>query len=215
MVSLFSADSTLMRGLTRLADMMILNLLFLVTSIPVFTLGASLTALNFTAMRIGTGECLSVSADYFRSFQQNFRQASVIALVLAFLAVVLAAWDQVISALPLPGEATLALQAVWYVLAFNLVLTTLFVFPYLARFEGRSVDVLRNALMLAWRHLPSAVASLVVIAGAVGLTLFYPHATGYGLLWLLLGFSAIAVASGFLFTRIFQLYIPNTRPDSR
>ena len=49
-----------MRGLTRLADVMILNLLFIATSIPVVTLGASLTALNFTAMRIATGKCDSV-----------------------------------------------------------------------------------------------------------------------------------------------------------
>ena len=76
MDTLFSADSALMRGLTRLADVMILNLLFIVTSLPVVTLGASLTALNFTAMRIGTGECVSVTGDYFRSFRQNFRQAT-------------------------------------------------------------------------------------------------------------------------------------------
>ena len=56
MDTLFSPDSALMRGLTKVADVMILNLLFIATSIPVVTLGASLTALNFTAMRIGTGE---------------------------------------------------------------------------------------------------------------------------------------------------------------
>lgn len=215
METLFSADSVLMRGLTRFADMMILNLLFIVTSIPVVTLGASLTALNFTAMRIGTGECLSVSGDYIRSFQQNFRQATVIGLLLALLAVVLAAWDYVIASLPLNAEAEFALQAIWYVLAFNLVITTVFVFPYLASFEGGTRDVLRNALLLAWRHLPTALATLAAIALGLGLTLFYPHATGYGLLWLALGFAAIAVASGFLFTRVFQTYIAASSNDQK
>ena len=78
MDSLFSADSVLMRGLSRLADVMILNLLFIVTSLPVVTLGAALTALNFTAMRIGTGENNSVTEDYFRSFRRNLRQATVV-----------------------------------------------------------------------------------------------------------------------------------------
>lgn len=202
-----------MRGLTRLADMMILNLLFIVTSIPLVTLGASLTALNFTAMRIGTGECLSVTGDYIRSFQQNFRQATVIGLVLALLAAVLAAWDYVIANLPLGAEAVFALQAIWYVLAFNLLITTLFVFPYLASFEVRTRDALRNALLLAWRHLPTALATLATIVLGVGVTMFYPHATGYGLFWLALGFASIALASGFLFTRVFQTYIAASSND--
>ena len=212
MESLFSAESTLMRGLTRLADMMILNLLFIVTSIPLVTLGASLTALHFTAMRIGTGECLSVSGDYARSFRQNFRQATVIGLVIALLVVVLAAWDHVIATL-LSGSARLALQAVWYVLAFNLILTALFVFPYIANFEGRTRDVFRNAILLAWRHLPTALAILATSALGVGVTYVYPHATGYGLFWLLLGFATIAVASGFLFTRIFRSYVAASSRD--
>ena len=57
--SFFSADSALMRGLGTLADVIVLNLIFIATSLPVLTLGASLTALNFTAMRIATGECNS------------------------------------------------------------------------------------------------------------------------------------------------------------
>lgn len=213
MESLFSADSTLIRGLTRLADMMILNLLFIVTSIPLVTIGASLTALNFTAMRIGTGECLSVSGDYFRSFLQNFRQATGIWLVLLALGAALVAWDHVIADLPTGAETQFVLQATWYLLVFNLTMTALFAFPYLANFEGRTRDVLRNAVLLSWRHLPTALAVSAVIALCIGITLFFPHATGYGLFWLALGFSSIAVASGFLFTRIFRTYIAASSRD--
>ena len=213
MNTLFSADSALMRGLSTVADVMMLNLLFIVTSIPVVTLGASLTALNFTAMRIGTGECLSVTGDYIRSFQRNFRQATVVGLILVLLAAVLAAWDYVIGNLPPHAETEFVLQAIWYVLAFNLVITTLFAFPYLASFEGRTRDVLRNALLLSWRHLPTSLATLAAVALGVGATLFYPHVTGYGLFWLVLGFAAIAVASGFLFTRVFQTYIAASSHD--
>ena len=39
MSSIFAPDSALMRILTRIADLMILNLLFIATSIPIITLG--------------------------------------------------------------------------------------------------------------------------------------------------------------------------------
>jgi uncharacterized membrane protein YesL len=205
--TLFSADSALMRGLTRLADVMILNLLFIATSIPIVTLGASLTALSFTAMRIGTGECGSVTGDYFRSFRQNFRQATVVGLVLALLTAVLAAWYVVITNFAAGAVAELALFAIWYVLAFSLAISALFAFPYLANFEARTRDVLRNALLMSWKHLFTSLAALAVIALSAAVTAFYPQATGYGLLWLLAGFAGIAMVNGVLFTRVFRKYV--------
>ena len=207
MNTLFSADSDLMRGLTKLADVMILNFLFIVTSLPVVTLGASLTALNFTAMRIGTGECVSVSADYFRSFRRNFRQATLIGLILALLAGVLAAWYAVLTTFALDPVVELILFATWYLLAFNLAIMALFVFPYHAMFEGRTRDVFRNARLMSWRHPLTSLATLALIALCVTATVFYPQAAGYGLLWLLVGFAGIAVINGLLFTRVFSTYI--------
>ena len=210
MDTLFSADSVLMRGLTRIADVMILNVLFIVTSLPVLTLGASLTALNFTAMRIGTGACNSVSGDYFRSFRKNLRQSTLLALALAGLAAVLAAWYVVLPTIALGATSELVLMAIWYILAFSLAATALFAFPYLASFEGSTRDVLRNALLLSWRHLPTSLAALAIVALSLGVTQFYPQAIGYGLIWLLIGFAGIAVANGFLFTRIFSKYLAAT-----
>ena len=207
MDTLFSPDSTLMRALTRIADTMILNLLFIVTSLPVFTLGASLTALNFTAMRIATGNCNSVSGDYFRSFRRNFAQATVIGLILALCTAVLAAWYVVVTNLTIGPLAGLLLLAVWYVLAFTLATTALFAFPYLATFEASTRQVLRTARLMSWRHPLTAIAGLLLIGLAVAVTAFAPHFTGYGLAWLLIGFAGIAVCNGLLFARVFDRYI--------
>lgn len=207
MNTLFSADSALMRSLSVLGDVMILNLLFIATSIPVVTLGASLTALNFTAMRIATGECGSVSSDYFRSFRQNFRQATLAGLILLLLAAALWAWYAVIPGLALGVVAELIVLAIWYVLAFNFAILALFVFPYLAAFEGRTRDVFRNARLMSWKHPLVSLAALAVIALSIGVTLFYPQATGYGLLWFLFGFAGIAVVNGRLFASLFAKYI--------
>lgn len=207
MESLFSADSVLMRGLTRLADVMILNLLFVATSLPLFTLGASLTALNFTAMRIATGECNSVTGDYFRSFRRNFRQATVVGLVLVALIGVLAAWYVVVTNLTFGPFAELILLAAWYVLAFNFAAAALFVFPYLASFEGRTRDVFRNARLLSWKHPFTTLAALALIALSVTITVFYPQFTGYGISWLFVGFAGIATINGRLFAGVFSKYI--------
>ncbi|WP_421761312.1 DUF624 domain-containing protein [Devosia sp.] len=212
MDNLFSADSALMRGLTVVADVMILNLVFIVTSLPVVTLGASLTALNFTAMRIAKGQCNSVTGDYFRSFRQNFRQATLVGLVLALLGLVLAAWYSVITNL-MSGAAEFALLAIWYILVFILATTALFAFPYLASFEGRTREVLRNALLLSGKHLLTSLLALALIALSLGVTIFFPHVTGYGIGWLAIGFAGIATINGILFARVFRTYLATSRSN--
>jgi hypothetical protein len=71
----FEAGSPLLRFLDRVADLMILNLLFLATSLPIVTLGASLTALSGTAMRIARGESESTSGDYLRALRASVRHS--------------------------------------------------------------------------------------------------------------------------------------------
>ena len=90
MSKLFRMDSPLMRFLTKIADLMVLNILFCVTSIPLITIGASWTALYSVTLKMVRDEEGSVSRSYFRSFRQNFRQATLLWLgvlvVLALLA---------------------------------------------------------------------------------------------------------------------------------
>ena len=124
----FAQDSSLMRFLTRIADLMILNLLFLVTSLPLVTIGAALTALNFTAMRIATGTDGPIVGDYLRSFRRNLRQASILWLLVVVVGAALAAWYAVVTQSSLPSLAMIALLAIWYLLLFMSVMTALYVF---------------------------------------------------------------------------------------
>ncbi|HWV50522.1 MAG TPA: DUF624 domain-containing protein [Microbacterium sp.] len=206
MPGIFAADSALMRTLTRIADVMILNILFIATSLPIVTIGASLTALNATAMRIVAGEDHSITRDYFTAFRRDFRQATVIALLLAAIGGVFAAWYLVVTQLVTDAVFRFVLLGAWYVLAFIAVTSVLFVFPYLARFEDSTRDVLRNARLIGLRHPLAAIAVLAVTALAVVVSIFSPQATGYGLLWLLIGFGGLAVVHAVVFTRVFARY---------
>jgi hypothetical protein len=60
---------------------------------------------------------------------------------------------------------------------------------------------------MSWRHPLTSFVSLAVIGLAAAVTLFYPQATGYGMLWLLIGFAGIATVNGRLFALVFAKYI--------
>jgi uncharacterized membrane protein YesL len=206
-VSIFDANSPLLRFLTKVADLMILNIVFVVTSVPIVTLGASLTALNYTAMKLVTNESESVTGDYLRSFRANFRQGTLLGLAVAFLALILAAWYVAVETLELSAVAQFLLQAICYLVALRVVLAALYAFPYLAKFEDSVRDVLNNSRKMSLRHLFASLTVLTVTALPVVITVFYPAMTVYGLLWFLIGFAGTAFVNGFVFTSIFSKYI--------
>lgn len=203
MRGLFSIDSPLMRFLSKLADLMILNILFLVTSVPIVTVGASLTALNYVVLRMASGTEGQVARDYFRSFRKNFRQATVIWLLLLLFAFIL----QYDIRLALGGGGTMSSVILGFgiVGCVALVLELLYVFPILAKFDNTVRMTLKNAVGLALRH-PGRTISLFMLPFALGLLTFYTVTTmRWGILaWVAIGFSTVAYFNAFPMKKTFE-----------
>ena len=72
MRNLFSMDSGIFRFLTRLADLMILNILFIVCCIPIVTIGASVTSLYYVTLKMAVNEEGYIAKAFLKSFRQNF-----------------------------------------------------------------------------------------------------------------------------------------------
>ncbi|MFT3888737.1 MAG: DUF624 domain-containing protein [Arachnia sp.] len=206
MKNLFAADSALMRFLNRFADFMLVNLLFVGTSLPIVTLGASITALNATAMKQVKGDDESVVTTYLASFKENLRQGIVLGLISGLLVLVLVAWYVVIENLNVPELLRVALWIAFSLVAFRVGLMLLYVFPYQAAFVDNLRTVFRNARLMSLRHLPSSLMMIVVLGLPIVVSVFYPQVVGYGLLWLLVGFAAVAYANATFLVRIFSAY---------
>ena len=66
MSSFFNMDSPIMRFLSRVCDLIILNLLIIVCCIPVFTAGASITALFSVTLKMVKGEESYIVRGFFQ-----------------------------------------------------------------------------------------------------------------------------------------------------
>ena len=78
--SFFNPKSAATRFLTGLANLIIVNLLFIITCIPIFTIGASLTALYRITIAILAGDNPAIFRDYFKAFRDNFLKATLLEL---------------------------------------------------------------------------------------------------------------------------------------
>ena len=213
MNSIFSASSPLMRFLDKLADLMLLNLLFIVTSLPLVTLGASITALNDTAIKVVTDKYESVPTTYLRSFRSNLRQGTVLGLASVGMALVLYAWYVVVDNLAGSSLVRLALLALLIVVGYRVAGTLLFLFPYQATFEDSVGKVFTNARRMSARHPLSTFMVLVVAVLPFVVGFYYPQVFVWGIVWVAFGFSAIAFVNATVFVRVFQRYGLQTKAE--
>lgn len=208
MSKLFRMDSPLMRFLTKIADLMVLNILFCVTSIPLITIGASWTALYSVTLKMVRDEEGSVSRSYFRSFRQNFRQATLLWLGVLVVLALLVLDIRVLNGMS-EGTAPGLLRVGVEILALLGIMVLQYLFPSLARFEASLADTLKNACMMALAHLPKTALMTAAVVGAVWITLINNTTIAVGLtVWPLIGFALMAFGNSGILRKIFDNYVP-------
>lgn len=208
MSKLFRMDSPLMRFLTKIADLMVLNILFCVTSIPLITIGASWTALYSVTLKMVRDEEGSVSRSYFRSFRQNFRQATLLWLGVLVVLALLVLDIRVLNGMA-EGTAPGLLRVGVEILALLGIMVLQYLFPSLARFEASLADTLKNACMMALAHLPKTALMTAAVVGAVWITLINNTTIAVGLMvWPLIGFSLMPFGNSGILRKIFDNYVP-------
>lgn len=167
----FDMENPVMRTLSVIADLIVLNLLTIVCCLPVVTAGASLTALNAAVIKILRGEESALAKDYFRAFRENFKKGSAMGLIFLLIFALLyvdylAAQTFIPTLCPVITAMTL------------LVLTLgLYAFALLARYENTLWGILKNALLLAVGYFPKTLGMAVF---AVALWLLSVQFLRYG-----------------------------------
>ena len=195
----FDPDSPLMNGLSRMTDLVLLNLITLAACLPVVTAGASLTAMHFVLLKMVRGEEGYIVRDWVKSFKQNFRQATLIWLL--FLAAGLMALLDIWMAAYGKGGAALVLRVLLILVILIAYADFLWAFPLLSRFEGTVPGILSAAMAMAFRAFPRTLA--MGAAGVLPLIIwiFFPSMAP---LVLLFGASLPGLVSAYMYSPLFK-----------
>ena len=79
---MFSIEGKFFGAISRLGDLVILNILFLACSIPIVTIGASITAMYSVTKKMAEEREGYILKSFFKAFKENFRQSTVMWLIL-------------------------------------------------------------------------------------------------------------------------------------
>ena len=208
---IFSIDSPFMRKLSDISDLIVLNLLCLLCCLPIITIGASISAMYYVSFRYVQGEGGSVRQEFFRSFRQNFKSATILTLIAIIFIVVEGAVFYLLYAVKMPGRSLLLGIQVIQVLLF--LLSSVYWFPQVAKFENTTKAYIVNSFILMLRNLPKTFIILLFNLLPFILLMIAPGAlVGIVTGWLVIGWALFSCANAKIMVRIFKPMMPKPEP---
>lgn len=197
----FNPDSPFFEFMNTLAVFIGLNVLFLITCLPVITIGPALSALYTVTLKEARKEQGYIFSTYLKAFKRNFPQsvaAFLIQLVLAFVFVFNAIfWGEQNT---VPGNICMFLMTLLLVV---LAFSFLYTFPLLARFQNSLKQTLKNSVAIAVTNPKITLGLLAIQAVFIIACIAVPQAK---IFMALLGFAFDAYCNSLLLTRLFSLY---------
>lgn len=185
---------------------MILNILWIICSLPIITMGAATTAMYSVLFAYRRKETDSVFKPFFVAFKQNFLRSTLCWLILLVLGVALA-YDAIL--LIYGAEFQLFLCIPVIIVAVLVAITGVYMFPQIAMFDNKPWAMVKNGFLLFLLYPFQSIAIIILVFLPLILFLFIPQVFWLTfIIWVLIGFSLCASLNSFLLVKIFDRYIP-------
>lgn len=203
MKGLFNYDGPVMSAMSRIADLIILNILTVLCCIPIITAGAALTALHYMTIKMVRKEECYIVRGYFKSFKQNFRQATIIWLILLVAMFIIWGDFHILNSglISLPKAFSVIIMAV----GFLFMMMVIYTFPVLARFDNTIRNTLKNAFFMSILNLPRTLLVIVIYVLPFVIMLTAPILMPIIFLG---GLSIPVYLASYMFVKIFKKFEP-------
>ena len=202
----FNLDSPIMMGLSRMADMVILSMLWFVCCIPVITIGPSTTAMYYVALKMVRKEDVKLAPTFFQAFKSNFKQAmimNIISLVLGAILVV----DGYYWFFAQGSMATISF-AIFFAMFIWLLCIMFYAYPLQAQFFNTVKQTFINAAILSMRKFPITVIVFALNLLPVWVAFISLEVVIRTLpVWILLAPGIVAVINTKLFAKMFDPFL--------
>lgn len=186
-----------------LCNLFILNVVFVITCIPVFTTGAALASLYYVIIREVKGEYGYLVRTYIREFKRNFKNGTFAFLLFFFTGFLL-----VFNLLFWPFQKNVfssIVTGVLIVVSIIWLITLHYTFPLTGRFVNTTINTIKNASGLAIRNLKWTLMLLLIDVCTACFCLFVPLPKMVIILFTF-GFVLVAYLQSCIFQKIFEPY---------
>lgn len=204
---IFSSENAVFRTINTIGYLWYLNILWVVCSLPIITIGASTSALVYSCLKLRNQEGY-VTRNFFKSFRDNFKQSTFLFLIYAIVGIILVL--DLILGKGTEGAIGQVVRLGSFVLLFPYCMSLLYVFAIQSKFINTIKNTIFYSFVLAIRHFKFTLQMLILVGAVVYFNVTY----------LLANYITLSIGMGFLgyflsayYQRIFANYIPENHAD--
>lgn len=203
MKGIFNFESPLVQKLTLVADLILINLLWLICSIPVITVGAATAAMHAVIFQQITETNSAVVAPFFKAFIKNFKQSTLL-----WLPVLIACLTLVFDGSYLIAAGSGEFHLLWTAFFVVLLLVGVVVaygFPQIARYVNSLRTIITNSFFLFLMHFFPSLFVVLLNGLPWALLFFFPNIfMSTSIFWILMGMSLITYINDRILLGIFK-----------
>lgn len=188
--------------LNRIGDILLLHFAVLICSIPIVTIGASMSAGAYVGMKLAAGTEGGVLGNFVKGFKENFKRSTIYFLtaLMGFFLI----YNSYKYWISVEGGIGSGMACISVALAATWVMFVLYVFAVQAKFENTLIATAKNAMLMAVRHFH--ITALMVFIIVVAVWLFMEFVAVQALM-AVSGFGVMFFVVGKLYNVVFKCYI--------
>lgn len=174
MENIFNYDNKFFRALSKVVDSVLLSALWVIFCIPIFTIGASTTALYYAAHKTlirGKGYVLNT---FWEGFKANFKKSTCLWLIQLVILLVLAGDIYITYAMLKVGNNLGVAFYLFIIMLLYVLVWIMYTYCYTARFEVSVKNVLKNAAIFQIVHLPWSLFILALLIAVTFMIILLP-----------------------------------------
>lgn len=208
-MNIFNVDGPFFHFLNRMADLCVLNFLFLLLCLPIVTVGTSCTALYTVTLKMSRNQEGYIVRSFFKAFKENFRQSTILWIPSVLILFTMLADIRIFSASENAAYRPLLVGAYIFLILVLFILS--YAFPLLAKFQNTIAGTIKNAFLMGLASFPWTVCILLILFVPAIITLMLPKSLSFiYMFWLLFGFSLTALCTSYIFDfKVFTKYTRN------
>lgn len=197
----FNTESNFFKFLGTFGRFVYLNVVFVITCIPIITIGTSVTALYSTMFKYINEEDNSFVPNFLKAFKSTFKVSTIYYLLsLIFAGIIIfniQFWYKLNN-----GWSMIVLGLV-ILLFIAFLLTLIYLFPLLARYTQTGRQVIQNAFLLSIANFIITLAIIAITIASLALTYF---TASFRAIFAIFGIAFVVYCKSLLLMKAFQKY---------
>lgn len=203
-MNIFSYDSKFSQLFLKLSYACWLNMMWMICSLPIITIGASTTALYSVTLKIADEKESNITKQFITAFRSNFKQATRMWLLLLLAGILIGGDFYVVLHMRSMSSGSLAIMwtlnlALLIAISIIYAVVLVYVFPLIARFENNDKAMLKNSLLIGIHYL-----FCTIVVAAIHFVMFYAVVAIFTPL-ILFGEGLCALLSSYMLINVFRL----------